>query len=53
MSQPLILRLLAASVNVTNRAGILIRDILAKGDLGIVEKVSVKGRDLKSIGICA
>lgn len=38
MSQPLVLRLLAASVNVTSRAGTLIRDILAKGDLGIVEK---------------
>lgn len=40
MSHPLVLRLLAASVNVTSRAGAIIRDILSKGDLGIIEKVS-------------
>lgn len=36
---PLILRLLASSVTAANRAGKIIRDIMTRGDLGIVEKV--------------
>lgn len=36
--EPLILRLVASSVCVAQRAGRLIREIMSKGDLGIVEK---------------
>lgn len=39
-SSPLILRLIASSVTAANRAGKIIRDIMSRGDLGIVEKVS-------------
>ncbi|GLV40635.1 uncharacterized protein CBL_04438 [Carabus blaptoides fortunei] len=35
---PLILRLIASSVTAANRAGKIIRDIMSRGDLGIVEK---------------
>lgn len=35
----LILRLIASSVTAANRAGKIIRDIMSRGDLGIVEKV--------------
>lgn len=35
----LILRVMASSIAVANRAGTIIRDIMSKGDLGIVEKV--------------
>ncbi|XP_059154698.1 3'(2'),5'-bisphosphate nucleotidase 1-like isoform X2 [Physella acuta] len=35
---PLVMRLLAASVSVSYKAGSIIRDILKTGDLGIVEK---------------
>ncbi|GFO35643.1 3'(2'),5'-bisphosphate nucleotidase 1 [Plakobranchus ocellatus] len=35
---PLIMRVLAASVSVSYRAGSIIRDIMKTGDLGIVEK---------------
>lgn len=35
----LILRLMASSVTVANRAGKIIRDIMSRGELGIVEKV--------------
>ncbi|XP_045502385.1 3'(2'),5'-bisphosphate nucleotidase 1 isoform X2 [Colias croceus] len=40
MSQtvPLIVRLLASSVSVANRAGKIVRDVMSKGELGIVEK---------------
>ncbi|CAK1550508.1 unnamed protein product [Leptosia nina] len=40
MSQtvPLIVRLLASSVSVANRAGKIVRDIMSKGELGIIEK---------------
>lgn len=40
MSQqaPLILRLVASSIKVANRAGDIIRNVMSKGDLGIVEK---------------
>lgn len=37
-SSPLVLRLLAASVNVAKRSGTIIRQVLSSGDLGIVEK---------------
>ncbi|XP_071453738.1 3'(2'),5'-bisphosphate nucleotidase 1 isoform X2 [Hetaerina americana] len=37
-TSPLILRVVATSVVVANRAGEIIRDIMSKGDLGIVEK---------------
>lgn len=36
----LILRVMASSIAVANRAGKIIRDVMSKGDLGIVEKVS-------------
>lgn len=36
---PLILRLLATSSTAAKRAGNIIRDIMSKGELGIVEKV--------------
>lgn len=36
---PLIVRLLASSVSVANRAGKIVRDVMSKGELGIVEKV--------------
>lgn len=39
MSSSVVLRLVANSVNIAHRAGKLIRDIMSKGDLGIVEKV--------------
>ncbi|XP_076464685.1 3'(2'),5'-bisphosphate nucleotidase 1-like [Babylonia areolata] len=35
---PLLMRILAASVTVSNRAATIIRDIMKKGELGIVEK---------------
>ncbi|XP_063831311.1 3'(2'),5'-bisphosphate nucleotidase 1 isoform X2 [Ostrinia nubilalis] len=35
---PLIVRLLASSVSVANRAGKIVRDVMSKGELGIVEK---------------
>ncbi|CAH2983429.1 unnamed protein product [Chilo suppressalis] len=37
-SAPLIVRLLASSVSVANRAGKIVRDVMSKGELGIVEK---------------
>ena len=39
--QPLMIRLLSASVAVANRAGAVIRDVLKSGQLGIVHKVNV------------
>lgn len=36
---PLVVRLLASSVSVANRAGKIVRDVMSKGELGIVEKV--------------
>lgn len=38
-SSPLILRLIASSVTAATRAGKIIRDIMSRGELGIVEKV--------------
>lgn len=38
-SVPLIVRLLASSVSVAGRAGKIVRDVMSKGELGIVEKV--------------
>lgn len=35
----LVMRILAASIQVANRAGTIIRDVMHKGELGIVEKV--------------
>lgn len=35
----LIMRILATSIQVANRAGTIVRDVMSKGDLGIVEKV--------------
>ncbi|XP_021186363.3 3'(2'),5'-bisphosphate nucleotidase 1 isoform X3 [Helicoverpa armigera] len=35
---PLIVRVLASSVSVANRAGKIVRDVMSKGELGIVEK---------------
>ncbi|KAF5305707.1 hypothetical protein FQR65_LT07604 [Abscondita terminalis] len=37
-SAPLVLRLIASSVTAATRAGKIIRDIMSRGDLGIVEK---------------
>ncbi|KAG8231156.1 hypothetical protein J437_LFUL011825 [Ladona fulva] len=37
-TSPLILRLIASSVCVANKAGTIIRDVMSKGELGIVEK---------------
>lgn len=36
---PLIIRLLASSVSVAGRAGKIVRDVMSRGELGIVEKV--------------
>lgn len=36
---PFLLRLVSSSVAIANRAGVLIRDVLKKGELGIVNKV--------------
>ena len=41
-TSPLVLRVLAASVNVAKRSGTIIRKVLSSGDLGIVEKVIYK-----------
>lgn len=38
MSQPLLARLLASSVSIANRAGEIVRDVMASGNLGISEK---------------
>ena len=39
MSQPLMIRLLSASVAAANRAGEIIRDVMSSGKLGLVQKV--------------
>ena len=36
---PVVSRLVAASVCISHRAGRIIRDIMKKGELGIIEKV--------------
>ncbi|XP_013117481.1 3'(2'),5'-bisphosphate nucleotidase 1 [Stomoxys calcitrans] len=38
MSQPTLMRLTALSINAAKRAGAIIRDVMQKGNLGIVEK---------------
>lgn len=38
----LIMRILAASIQVANRAGTIIRDVMSHGELGIVEKVNYR-----------
>ncbi|XP_017086847.2 3'(2'),5'-bisphosphate nucleotidase 1 [Drosophila bipectinata] len=35
---PIIMRLMASSISTAKRAGVIIRDVLKKGDLGIVDK---------------
>lgn len=40
-SVPLIVRLLASSVSVAGRAGKIVRDVMSKGELGIIEKVGI------------
>ncbi|KAJ6633404.1 3'(2'),5'-bisphosphate nucleotidase 1 [Pseudolycoriella hygida] len=35
---PIVMRILAAGIQVANRAGSIIRDVMSKGELGIVEK---------------
>lgn len=34
-----IMKVMASAISVANRAGIIIRDVMAKGDLGIIDKV--------------
>lgn len=40
-SAPLVMRIMASSIVIANRAGRIIRDVMANGELGIVEKVSI------------
>ncbi len=40
---PLIMRILSASIPVANHAGKIIRDVLKKGELNIVDKVNKSG----------
>jgi hypothetical protein len=47
-SAPLILHLVASSITAVNRAGKIIRDVMSKGDLGIVEKVGRRVHYLQS-----
>lgn len=37
----LICRLLASSVSISHKAGKIIRDVMQKGDLGIIDKVKL------------
>ena len=39
-SSNVVLRMVATSVNISHRAGQIIRDVMNRGDLGTVEKVS-------------
>lgn len=39
MTEPLMIRLLSASVAVANRSGNIIREVLKSGQLGVVQKV--------------
>lgn len=41
-SAPLVIRLEAAAVAVANRAGEIVRDVMKKGELGIVQKTHIK-----------
>lgn len=42
MSQnALFMRMMCSSITIANHAGIIIRDIMKKGELGIIEKVFV------------
>lgn len=38
---PLLMRILSSSITVANRAGEIIRDIMRKGELGIIDKVFI------------
>lgn len=47
-SSPLLSRIMSSSVAIANQAGTIIREIMKKGELGIVEKeVSQCGKTLK------
>ena len=52
MSEPLMIRLLSASVAVANRSGRIIREVLRSGQLGVVQKVSFLGDDLWRPSAC-
>lgn len=39
-SAPLLMRILSSSITAANRAGEIIRDVMNKGELGIVNKVN-------------
>ena len=38
---PVLLRLISSSIAIANHAGNIIRDVMTKGELGIVEKVAI------------
>lgn len=38
-SSKLVMRIMASSISIANRAGHIIRDVMNNGELGIVEKV--------------
>lgn len=38
VTSPLIMKIMALSINTAKRAGVIIRDVLKQGDLGIVDK---------------
>lgn len=38
-TSPLAMRIIASSILIANRAGIIIRDVMSNGELGIVDKV--------------
>lgn len=40
MSQPLVMRVIALSLNAVKHAGSIIREVMKKGNLGIVNKVA-------------
>lgn len=39
---PLAMRVMANSITIANQAGKIIRDIMSKGELGIIDKVRFK-----------
>ena len=39
MTNPLVFRIISSSINVAKQAGVVIRDVMKRGDLAIVEKV--------------
>jgi len=40
-TSPVLLRLISSSIAIANHAGNIIRDVMAKGELGIVQKVFI------------